>query len=153
MRAQRLTLSPLQTGASIRVNDSLQGGSSRFFAEITRLRRIIDLTRKGQPVVFFLDELLNGTNSHDRRIGAEGILKELLERGAIGLITTHDLALTAIADALADPTAREVVGRRVEVTRLEGWEGKRRATRIVTISAPWSVRGEVLLQRFEACAV
>ncbi len=107
VRAKRLTLAPLQAGASIRVNDSLQGGSSRFFAEILRLRHIVDLTRGGPPVIFFLDELLNGTNSHDRRIGAEGILKELLDRGAIGLITTHDLALTAIADALA-PRARNV---------------------------------------------
>lgn len=107
VRATRLTLAPLQAGASIRVNDSLQGGSSRFFAEILRLRHIVDLTKGAHPVVFFLDELLNGTNSHDRRIGAEGILKELLDRGAIGLITTHDLALTAIADALA-PRARNV---------------------------------------------
>jgi DNA mismatch repair ATPase MutS len=62
-------------------------------AEITRLRQIVGLTESGLPVLFLLDELLSGTNSHDRRIGASAIVYGLLERGAIGLITTHDLAL------------------------------------------------------------
>ena len=53
------------------------------------------------PLLFLLDELFHGTNSHDRLVGAEGVLRSLLDRGAIGLITTHDLALTAIADELA----------------------------------------------------
>lgn len=100
VRAKSMTLCPLSVGAAIRVTDSLQGGASRFYAEITRLRKIVDLTATGSRVLFLLDELLAGTNSHDRRIGAEGILNELMRRGAIGLITTHDLALTAIADAL-----------------------------------------------------
>ncbi|MBS1828943.1 MAG: mismatch repair protein [Acidobacteria bacterium] len=100
VRAQSMRLSPLQIGASIRVTDSLQGGSSRFFAEITRLRKIVDLTAGRTPVLFLLDELLNGTNSHDRALGAEGILRELLQRNGMGLVTTHDLALTAIAQPL-----------------------------------------------------
>lgn len=97
VRARRLTLAPLQVGASIRINDSLQEGSSRFYAEITRLRKILDLTAGELPVLFLIDEMLQGTNSQDRRIGAEGMVRALIERGAIGLITTHDLALTAIA--------------------------------------------------------
>jgi DNA mismatch repair ATPase MutS len=100
VRAESLRLSPVRIGASIRVTDSLQGGSSRFFAEITRLRKIVDLTAGEIPVLFLLDELLNGTNSHDRALGAEGILRELLGRKAMGLVTTHDLALTAIAQPL-----------------------------------------------------
>jgi hypothetical protein len=100
VRARRMRLCPMHSGASIRVTDSLQGGSSRFFAEITRLRKIVDLTSGTVPVLFLLDELLNGTNSHDRAIGAEGILRALLERKALGLVTTHDLALTAIAEKL-----------------------------------------------------
>ena len=96
VRARRLRLSPLQVGASIRVNDSLQEGSSRFYAEITRLRRIFDYAGKTLPLLFLLDELLQGTNSKDRRIGAEGILRTLVERGSIGLVSTHDLALTDI---------------------------------------------------------
>jgi len=90
VRAGRLQLTPLRVGASIRINDSLQEGSSRFYAEITRLRRLFDLAGGDPPLLFLLDELLQGTNSKDRRIGAEGT------RGAIGLVSTHDLALTEI---------------------------------------------------------
>lgn len=97
VRARRLRLRPLQIGASIQVNDSLQEGSSRFYAEITRLRRIYDLAAETPPLLFLLDELLQGTNSKDRRVGAEGVLRGLLERGAIGILTTHDLALTELS--------------------------------------------------------
>ncbi len=96
VRAESLRLTALQIGASIRINDSLQEGSSRFYAEITRLRELYGLAARGTPLLFLLDELLQGTNSKDRRIGAEGILRAFLERGAIGLISTHDLALTEI---------------------------------------------------------
>ncbi len=94
VRARAFELTPLQVGASIRINDSLHEGSSRFYAEITRLRQLLDLTERPLPVLFMLDELMQGTNSKDRRIGAEGVLRALLARNAIGLISTHDLALT-----------------------------------------------------------
>ncbi len=97
VRARHLRLTPLTAGASIQVNDSLQEGSSRFYAEITRLRKIYDLAAERPPLLFLLDELLQGTNSKDRRIGAEGVLRGLLERGAIGIVTTHDLALTELS--------------------------------------------------------
>jgi hypothetical protein len=97
VNAAELKLSPLATGASIRVTDSLQDNRSRFFAEITRLRQIVDLTRDAHPVLFLLDELLSGTNSHDRRMGASGLVKGLLRGNTIGLLTTHDLALAEIA--------------------------------------------------------
>ena len=100
VRATRLVMSPLHIGASIRVVDSLQSGTSRFYAEIKRIRQIMDLTAGSNSVLFLLDELLHGTNSHDRRIGAEAIVRALFERGAIGLLTTHDLALAGIADTL-----------------------------------------------------
>ncbi len=100
VRAARMKISPLSLGASIRVLDSLQDGRSRFYAEITRLREIVALTGGGRPVLFLLDELLSGTNSHDRRIGASAIVRALIDRGALGLITTHDLALADIADSL-----------------------------------------------------
>jgi len=105
VRAAALRLSPLQVGASIRVQDSLQAGASRFYAEITRLRQIVGLTEGSLPVLFLLDEILHGTNSHDRRIGAEGVVRGLIERRAIGLITTHDLALARIAEELAPRAA------------------------------------------------
>ena len=101
VRARRFRLSPLQVGASIRVNDSLQEGSSRFYAEIKRLRQIFDLAGGNPPLLFLLDELLQGTNSNDRRIGAEGIVRALVNKGAIGLVSTHDLALTDIAGSVA----------------------------------------------------
>lgn len=100
-----LRISPLALGASLRTVDSLQEGRSRFYAEILRLRQIMDLTSGDIPVLFLLDELLSGTNSHDRRIGAEAVLRGLVERGAIGLITTHDLALAQIVEALAGRAA------------------------------------------------
>jgi hypothetical protein len=93
--AQRLTLTPLGVGASIRINDSLHQGSSRFYAEITRLKHLLEPA--ALPTLFLLDELLQGTNSADRRIGAQGVARALVGRGAIGLISTHDLALTEIA--------------------------------------------------------
>jgi Trp operon repressor len=96
VRAQRLRLTPLHIGASILVSDSLLEGSSRFYAEITRLRQICELAEKNPPALFLLDELLQGTNSHDRLIGAQGVVRALVESGAIGLISTHDLALTNI---------------------------------------------------------
>jgi len=105
VRARRLRLSPLALGASIRIMDSLRGGTSRFYAEITRLHQIMELTAGPLPVLFLLDELLHGTNSHDRRIGAEAIVRGLVDRGAMGLLTTHDLALAHIAEALAPRAA------------------------------------------------
>jgi hypothetical protein len=98
--AQRLRLSRIQLGVSIRVLDSLEDGQSRFYAEISRLRHIVDAASGPIPLLFLLDELFSGTNSHDRRIGAQAILRTLVSRGAIGLITTHDLALTQISQQL-----------------------------------------------------
>jgi hypothetical protein len=135
VRARSLSLSPLRIGATLRIQDSLQAGRSRFFAEISRISEVVALTASAaatsvpdlrprppspaatsvpdlrpQPpspaatsvpgTLFLFDELLAGTNSHDRLAGATGILRGLLDRGAIGLATTHDLALTAMAEGL-----------------------------------------------------
>ncbi|MDG2051045.1 MAG: DNA mismatch repair protein MutS [Myxococcota bacterium] len=98
IRGNRLRLSPLQIAASIRITDSLQQGASHFFAEIQRLRMVVDLTSGSWPVLFLLDEVLHGTNSHDRRIGAEAVIRGLIEREALGIVTTHDLALAQIEE-------------------------------------------------------
>ena len=100
VRAHRLRLSPLELGATLRVQDSIQEGTSRFYAEITRLRQILRIAEGDRPVLFLLDEILHGTNSHDRLIGAAAVARSLLQRGAIGLITTHDLALARLAEQL-----------------------------------------------------
>jgi DNA mismatch repair ATPase MutS len=105
VRARRLRVSPLTVGATLRVQDSLQAGKSRFFAEVLRVRQLVELARGPRPLLFLLDELFAGTNSHDRRQGAEAVVRTLVEAGAIGLITTHDLALTHIADLLAGSAA------------------------------------------------
>ncbi|RIK89356.1 MAG: DNA mismatch repair protein MutS, partial [Proteobacteria bacterium] len=118
VRARRLALSPLAIGASLRIFDSLQAGHSHFYAEIRRLHAVVALTAGPRPVCFLLDEILHGTNSHDRRIGAEAVVRTLVARGAIGLVTTHDLALARIADELAPRAANvhfedQIVGGRM----------------------------------------
>ncbi|MGE0440918.1 MAG: DNA mismatch repair protein MutS [Gemmatimonadales bacterium] len=96
VRARAWTTGQWRLGASLVLRESLLEGRSRFYAEVLRLRDIVAAAAEG-PVLFLLDELLSGTNSHDRAIGARGILDGLLARGAVGLVTTHDLALTEIA--------------------------------------------------------
>jgi hypothetical protein len=64
--------------------DSLQAGTSHFYAEIKRLRQLVDITKGELRLLFLLDEILHGTNSHDRRIGAEAVVRELVQRGAVG---------------------------------------------------------------------
>jgi len=99
VRARHLRLAPLQVGASIRINDSLQEGHSRFYAEILRIRQLLALAATSPPLLALLDELLQGTNSQDRRVGAQGVVSALLRLGAIGLVSTHDLALTDLCAA------------------------------------------------------
>ena len=101
VRARYLRLSPLTLGASLRIQDSLHAGTSRFYAEVMRVRQLMDGAAGPVPVLFLLDEIFHGTNSHDRQIGATAVVRSLLERGAIGLVTTHDLALARIADSLS----------------------------------------------------
>lgn len=100
VRATSLRLSPMTLGTSLRIEDSLQAGHSRFYAEILRIRAVVELTRHHAQVLFLLDEMLAGTNSHDRRIGAEAIIRTLVADGAIGLVTTHDLALADVVPSL-----------------------------------------------------
>jgi predicted ATPase len=123
VRAKSLRLSPLQVGTRIHSSDSLQEGRSTFFAEILHIRKVFDLAgakftgdgnslpgaalnfekeRESRALLFLFDELLEGTNSKDRRIGAERLIQGLLERGAIGIVTTHDLALTEITAEVGD---------------------------------------------------
>ena len=106
VRARRLRLSPVAVGATLRIEDSLQAGRSRFYSEVLRLGQIVEMARAG-PTLFLLDELFHGTNSHDRTEGARGLLRSLVSLDAIGLVTTHDLALAEIANGLA-PAARNV---------------------------------------------
>ncbi len=98
--ARRLSLTPCRIGTSIRVSDSLASGVSHFYAEIEKLKAVLDATEGGQPVLFLLDEILHGTNSRERQIGARWVLAELLERGAFGIVTTHDMELCRLTPEL-----------------------------------------------------
>ena len=118
VRVAALVLSPLAMGATIRVEDSLLAGHSRFYTEVLRIRAIVELLRGPLPVLFLLDEILHGTNSHDRRIGAEAILRTLVEAGAIGLVTTHDLALTRTVESFGDRAANVHFQDRIEDGRM-----------------------------------
>ena len=107
VRAERFKLSPLTIGGTLRVHDSLQAGRSRFYAEILRLKQLVEMAGQSPPLLFLVDEILHGTNSLDRLQGAEAVVRGLIDRGAIGLFTTHDLALAEVAGRLA-PRAENV---------------------------------------------
>lgn len=103
VRAESFTISPFLVATTMRVSDSLQQGHSHFFAVISRLKKVVELTNEKLPVLFLLDEILQGTNSHDRREGAEAVIRNLLNKRAVGLVTTHDLSLTKIVPDLPVP--------------------------------------------------
>jgi DNA mismatch repair ATPase MutS len=105
VRAARLRLSPLAVAASICILDSLSGGISRFYAEIHRIKLVSDMAKGAVPVLFLLDELFSGTNSHDRLTGTEFVVRSLVERNAIGMVSTHDLALARIPESMGDRAA------------------------------------------------
>jgi DNA mismatch repair ATPase MutS len=100
VRAKSLRMCALALGTRIRSTDSLQEGRSNFYTEILRIRQVAALSEKDGPLLFLFDELLEGTNSHDRQIGSEALLGALLERNTVGMVTTHDLAVTRIESAL-----------------------------------------------------
>jgi DNA mismatch repair ATPase MutS len=100
VRARGLRMTPMAVAASICVLDSLKGGISRFYAEIQRIKQIADLAKGDIPVLFLLDELLSGTNSRDRLAGTRLIVESLMEHGAVGIVSTHDLALTEIPEEM-----------------------------------------------------
>jgi DNA mismatch repair ATPase MutS len=96
--ADSFVVSRVRLRASMRIDDSLQRGASYFQAELTRLRMVVGELDRGPPVLFLLDELLRGTNATARHQGARAVLLHLLERGALGLVATHDVALSELAD-------------------------------------------------------
>jgi DNA mismatch repair ATPase MutS len=98
--ARAFSVSALSVYTSLRVNDSLADGVSRFYAELQRLRAMLAAARGPRPVLFLVDEILAGTNSHERGVGARWLLAELLRAGAVGAISTHDAALCQLPPEL-----------------------------------------------------
>ncbi|MCC2548391.1 DNA mismatch repair protein MutS [Hymenobacter sp. BT175] len=98
--ARQLRLSPAQVYTAMRTQDNLAESTSSFYAELKRLRLLLELTATGVPVFYLLDEILKGTNSRDRHRGARALVHQLHRRPASGLISTHDLELAGLAEEL-----------------------------------------------------
>ena len=98
--ASRLRLSPMRVHTSMRISDSLSAGVSHFYAELKKLRMALVAAQGDYPVFFLLDEILHGTNSEERQIGARWVLGQLIEAGATGAVSTHDMALCALPPTL-----------------------------------------------------
>ena len=90
--ATSLTMPGLPIWSSVRIQDSLEQGVSLYMAELLRLKQIVDAAKAG-PVLYLLDEILHGTNTTERRIAARAVIRQLIDRGAIGVVSTHDLEL------------------------------------------------------------
>jgi hypothetical protein len=98
--ATRLELGSLRLSTSLRIRDSLEEGVSHFYAELHKLKAVLDATEERVPVLFLLDEILHGTNSRERQIGARWIMAQLLQRGALGAVSTHDMELCRLTPEL-----------------------------------------------------
>ena len=108
--AQALRLPPVRLHTSMFVEDSLEEGVSRFMAELLRVRGIVEAARAAEegapPVLYLLDEILQGTNSAERRVAARAVIRHLLAEGALGAVTTHDLTLHEAEDLQASAVMR-----------------------------------------------
>jgi hypothetical protein len=91
--AEELVMAPVELRTSMWARDSLAKGVSHFYAELEKLKRVVDGIASDRPLLFLLDEILQGTNSRERVIGARSVLRHLLEHGAMGVISTHDVGL------------------------------------------------------------
>lgn len=120
VRAKSLRLSRLHVCASIRIQDSLLDGASRFYAEVERLKAVLDIERQGRPVLFLIDELFGGTNSAERRVAAEAVIRSLVQHQGVGLVTTHDMALSEIGEM------KDLKGVNVHFTDLPTADGQLR---------------------------
>lgn len=97
-----IELSPMQLFTSMRTEDNLEENTSSFYAELKRLKQLVDMTQAPQnrPIFYLLDEILKGTNSEDRNIGAESLIRQLMKTNSMGLISTHDLSLAKLETEL-----------------------------------------------------
>ena len=96
--AKRLEISVCSVRTSMRIKDSLEEGVSHFYAELGRLKEVVDAADAGEKVLFLLDEVLHGTNSRERQIGAKAVVKHLLAKGATGAVSSHDLGLSDLEE-------------------------------------------------------
>ena len=109
--AKSFVLKPIDIFTGIKTTDSLQDGESYFFAELKRLKEIINTLEKDSKLFIILDEILRGTNSRDKHNGSEGLVKQLIKLNASGMIATHDLALGKLEKTFPE----QVINKRFEV--------------------------------------
>ncbi|MBP9099028.1 MAG: DNA mismatch repair protein MutS, partial [Ferruginibacter sp.] len=100
--ASSFTISPVQLISSMRIADNLEESTSTFYAELKKLKAIIDKVNAGEKVFILLDEILRGTNSLDRHTGSEALIKQLIRHEAAAIIATHDLGLAEINKTYPD---------------------------------------------------
>lgn len=100
--ARSLALSPMKVLSSMRVSDNLEESTSTFYAELKKLKEVINSVYNNEKVFLLLDEILRGTNSADRHAGSKALIKQLIHHKAVGLIATHDLELAKLADEFPD---------------------------------------------------
>jgi hypothetical protein len=92
--ADRLTIGRFTVFTSMRTTDDINQSTSSFYAELKRIKKLLDsISNSSRTVLYFLDEILKGTNSHDRHSGAVGLIKQLTTKNGLGFISTHDLSL------------------------------------------------------------
>jgi len=96
--ADRMTLGPLQLFTSMRNTDNLGESVSSFYAELSRIRTLLQRLEQKEPIFFLLDEILKGTNTQDRISGSEALVAQLLPSSGLGLISTHDIELAALGE-------------------------------------------------------
>ncbi|SFH43167.1 MutS domain V [Desulfotomaculum arcticum] len=94
--AEKLSCSLMNVYTSIHINDNLEKNISTFYAELQRIKLIIDAARSGEAIICLIDEIFKGTNSKDRILGAQAVIKSLNKLAAIGLVSTHDLELSRL---------------------------------------------------------
>jgi len=97
--AKHFCLSPVQIISSMRITDNLQESTSTFYAELKKLKIIIDKVNNKEKVFILLDEILRGTNSLDRHTGSVALIKQLIKYNAAGILATHDVELAKMKDA------------------------------------------------------
>jgi len=100
--ARSFTVSNMKVISSMRVNDNLEENTSTFYAELKKLKEVIEAVYRNEEVFLLLDEILRGTNSADRHAGSKALIKQLIRHNAAGLIATHDLELAQLANEFPD---------------------------------------------------
>lgn len=100
--ARSFTVSNMKVISSMRVSDNLEENTSTFYAELKKLKEVIEAVYRNEKVILLLDEILRGTNSADRHTGSKALIKQLIHHQAAGLIATHDLELAKLADEFPD---------------------------------------------------